>query len=206
MILAFFNLLDPLAIAILLAAVGVLLLVAEVFFPSGGVLGLLSASALIASVYYAFNSSGGATAGLTLLAVEVIAAPAALLYAIRILPKTSIGKALMGEAPTSEDVQLDDSRHALVGRIGVTRSKMLPSGDIEIDGRMLDAITKGQAIEPGEYVKVVEVQGNRLMVRRAAASERPANPNPGDLLSRPVEELGIGDFELDDPTGDSENA
>lgn len=190
-LLAFTNLLDPLAISVLLATVGIALLIAEVFFPSGGVLGLLSASAFVASVYYAFTSSGGVTAGLTIIVAEIVIVPAALLYALKVLPKTAIGKELMGEAPSSEDVQLDDQRHELVGRIGIARTKMLPSGDVEIDGQMLDAVSKGQAIEPGEYVKVVEVQGNRLMIRRAGESERPANPNPGDLLNRPADELGL---------------
>ncbi|MEM1303727.1 MAG: NfeD family protein [Planctomycetota bacterium] len=193
-----FNLLDPLALAVLLAAVGVLLLVAEVFFPSGGVLGLLSASALIAAVYYAFTSSGGFTAGVTMIVLEIIVAPIALVYALKILPQTAIGKTIMGEAPTSEDVTLEDDRHELVGRVGVARTKMLPSGDVEIDGQMLDAVTKGQAIEPGEYVKVVEVRGNRLMVRRAGEGDRPANPNPGDLLARSADELGLGDLGIGD--------
>jgi hypothetical protein len=75
---------------------------------------------------------------------------------------------------------------------------MLPSGAIEIDGRMIDAITRGKAIEPGQYVTVTEVRANRVVVRPAKENERPDRSlSTDDLLSRPIEELGIES--LDDP-------
>ena len=84
-----------------------------------------------------------------------------------------------------------------MGRVGVARSKMLPSGAVEIDGQMIDAVTQGQAIEPGTYVVVAEVRANRVVVRPAGKDQRPSHQNPNDLLSRPIEELGIES--LDDP-------
>jgi hypothetical protein len=57
---------------------------------------------------------------------------------------------------------------------------------------MVDSITHGQAIEPGQYVVVIEVRANRVVVRPAKANERPGRPtSAADLLSRPIEELGI---------------
>jgi membrane-bound serine protease (ClpP class) len=83
----------------------------------------------------------------------------------------------------------------LLGRVGVARSKMLPSGAVEIDGQMIDAVTRGQAIEPGTYVVVCEVRANRVVVRPAAKDQRPSQSNPEDVLSRPIEELGIDSLE-----------
>ena len=75
---------------------------------------------------------------------------------------------------------------------------MLPSGAVEIDGQMIDAITHGQAIEPGQYVVVIEVRANRVVVRPAKENERPGRSvSPEDVLKRPIEELGIES--LDDP-------
>jgi hypothetical protein len=74
---------------------------------------------------------------------------------------------------------------------------MLPSGAVEINGQMVDAVTQGQAIEPGTYVTVIEVRANRVVVRPAGKDQRPSHENPKDLLSRPIEELGIES--LDDP-------
>jgi hypothetical protein len=75
---------------------------------------------------------------------------------------------------------------------------MLPSGSVLIDGQLVDAVSQGLAIDPGEPVIVVEVRGNRVMVRPARAHEvRTADLQPGDLLSRPIEDFGIEG--LDEP-------
>jgi hypothetical protein len=74
---------------------------------------------------------------------------------------------------------------------------MLPSGAVEIDGQMIDAVTQGQAIEPGTYVVVAEVRANRVVVRPAGKDQRPGHENPNELLARPIDEFGIES--LDDP-------
>lgn len=189
------NLLDEFSIALLLTLIGALLIVAEVFFPSGGVLGVFAGLSLLAAVYYAYTA-GGLMTGLTLAAVEVLVAPVLVYGALRILPHTPMGRVLVGSAPTAEEVAVDDSRHDLIGRVGVARSKLLPAGAVEIDGRVLDCVSRSQAIDPGEYVKVVEVSANRVVVRRAGAGDRPENPKPDDLLARPADELGLEDLDL----------
>lgn len=191
------NALDGVSIAFLLALVGSLLVVAEVLFPSGGVLGFLSAAAFLGGIYSAY-SAGGLLYGLSFAAVEVVLLPVLIYFTFLYLPKTPLGKLLVGRAPTEEDVLPADDRDSLVGQVGVARSKMLPSGSVEIDGRMLDAVSQGQAIEPGEYVKVVEASRNRLVVRRAPDNERPAAGDAeSDPLSRPAEDLGLDSFDLD---------
>lgn len=175
--------------------VGCALVVLEVFIPSGGVLSILSAAAFIGSILIAFQR--GPVTGFMFVISTVIAVPLALGLAFKYWPKTPIGKAFMGKLPTEEDVAPEDSRRALLGRVGVARSKMLPSGAVEVDGQMLDAVTQGQAIDPGQYVVVLEVRANRVVVRPAKEGERPSHTKPGDLLSRPIEELGIDS--LDDP-------
>ena len=91
-----------------------------------------------------------------------------------------MGKAFLGELPSEEDVLPEDPRRALMGRVGVARTKMLPSGAVEIDGQMIDAVTQGQAIEPGTYVVVSEVRANRVVVRPAGKDQRPSHENPND--------------------------
>jgi membrane-bound serine protease (ClpP class) len=108
---------------------------------------------------------------------------------------TPIGKAFIGELPTEAEVAPEDARRVLLGRVGVARSKMLPSGAVEIDGQMVAAETQGQSIDPGQYVVVLEVRANRVIVRPAKEGERPSHTKPGDLLSRPIEELGLEAFE-----------
>jgi membrane-bound ClpP family serine protease len=188
--------------AILLLLVGCALIVLEVFIPSGGIISVLAIVSLIASVIIAFweSPTTGPITGLVFAAVAVVAAPAVLGLALKYWPKTRMGKAFLGELPREEEVLPEDPRRALLGRVGVARSKMLPSGAVEVDGQMIDAVTQGQAIEPGAYVVVIEVRANRVVVRPAAQDQRPSNQSSQeikDILSRPIDELGIDS--LDDP-------
>lgn len=185
---------DPLVWASLLVVAGFAILVLEILLPSGGVLSVLSAASLVGAIIIAFNA-GGPTTGFTFVTIVVVLAPAVLTAAFRYLPYTPIGRALLGEAPKDEDVVLEDPRRELIGKVGVARSKMLPSGSVEIDGQMLDAVSKGQAIEPGQNVQVIEVRANRVVVRLAPEGLRPGTSKSDDLLNRSLEELGIEPFE-----------
>lgn len=190
------NLFDDFSIALLLTCIGSILLIAEVFFPSGGLLGLFAGCALLGAIYSAFNSAG-VVGGLAFATFEVILVPVVLYFGLQLLPHTPMGRVLVGSAPSAEEVLVDDARHDLVGRVGVARSKLLPAGAVEIDGQVIDCVSKGQAIESGEYVKVVEVRANRVVVRRAATDERPANATSDDLLALPAKEIGLDDFDFD---------
>jgi membrane-bound serine protease (ClpP class) len=189
--------LPEIAWAILLMTVGCVLVVLEVFIPSGGIISILAAVSFIVSIFIAFQPSPttGMTTGLVFTATTVLAVPTLIALAFKYWPKTPMGKAFLGELPTEEEVLPQDPRRALLGRVGIARSKMLPSGAVEIDGQMVDAVTQGQAIEPGTYVVVSEVRANRVVVRPAGKDQRPSHPNPSDVLSRPIEELGIDSLE-----------
>ena len=106
----------------------------------------------------------------------------------------------------------------LQGRVGVAKTKMLPSGAIIIDGTAYDAISDGMPIDPGEPVRVISVRANRVLVRPATVQEALENAAPGatpppapsaiaaagapasadepaDLLSRPLEEMDLDGLE-----------
>jgi membrane-bound ClpP family serine protease len=188
------NMFDPIVWAILCLVVGCAFLVLEVFVPSGGLFGFLAAVSVVASLVVAFQR--GVTTGLSFMTITVFVVPAVLGLAFKLWPKTPMGKAFLGEAPSERDVKLDDPRRALVGRVGVAQSKMLPSGSVLIDGQLIDAVSQGLAIDPGEPVVVVEVRANRVMVRPARAHEvRSADLLSEDVLSRPIRDFGLEGME-----------
>lgn len=188
-----------LAWAILLLLVGCALVVLEVFIPSGGIISILSAVAFIAAIVVASweSPTTGPVTGFVFAAITLFTVPTLVAIAFKYWPKTRMGKAFLGELPRAEEVVPEDPRRSLIGRVGVARSKMLPSGAVEVDGQMVDAVSQGQAIEPGTYVVVVEVRANRVIVRAAGKDQRPGNSDPQDILSRPIDEFGID--ALEDP-------
>jgi len=52
-----------------------------------------------------------------------------------------------------------------LGKRGVTRTMLHPTGIAEIDGERIDVVTEGMMIEPNRPVEVLQVRGNALVVR-----------------------------------------
>lgn len=190
---------DPLVWSAALLLLGLALVMVEVFIPSGGVLGFLSISSLVASIILAFYHRG-AEVGFLFLAITAVTVPTVLALAFRWWPHTPMGRRLLLEVPTSEEVLPDSPQRRtmrqLVGKIGTTKSLMMPSGAVLIDGQTIDALSEGVPIEAGQRVRVIEVRANRVLVRKA---DEPAGSTTSsdDLLSRPIESLGLDS--LDDP-------
>ena len=53
----------------------------------------------------------------------------------------------------------------LIGRQGVTTTPLAPAGKARFDGQSVDVSSHGEFIDRGVTVTVVEVQGNRVVVR-----------------------------------------
>jgi membrane-bound serine protease (ClpP class) len=189
------NILDPLGWAVVWMLVGCALLALEVFIPSGGLLSFLATVALLGSIYMAFSRDS--TTGMFFIAGALFAAPLVIGLAFKIWPLTPMGRAFLGTPLTEDQVKQDDPRRSLVGKQGVARTKMLPSGAVVVDGQAIDAVSQGAAIEPGQRVVVQEVRGNRVLVRPLRPDELAARPAAAPGLSTPLEDLGIES--LDDP-------
>ncbi len=176
--------------AILLLILGTGLAVMEVLpFPTFGIMGFLAAGATLAAIIMGFLQ--GPATGFAILASAAFGIPAISVLAFRYWPRTAFGRRILLTAPSSEDVLPDDPdrRHlrSLIGQIGRTRCKMLPAGAIIIDGRTVDAISEGMAIESGQSVRVVQVRANRVVVR-PIEDESPSAASP-DPLQRPVDSI-----------------
>ena len=55
--------------------------------------------------------------------------------------------------------------HYLIGKTGTTVTLLRPSGNVDFDGVKLDVVSQGEYISAGVEVEVVEVEGNRIVVR-----------------------------------------
>jgi membrane-bound ClpP family serine protease len=193
---------DPLVWAGLLLLVGLALIMTEVFVPSGGILGVLALTSIVVAIVLAFWQSG-AMVGFMFVLVSLIAVPLILFFAFQWLPDTPIGRRLIPVAPSSDEVLPDDEERRmlreLVGKVGRAESSMLPSGAVLIEGRTIDAVSDGMPIEPGQPVRVVEVHGTRVTVRRVTeAAAAAAAPNPrdnDDILAQTIDKLGLDPFE-----------
>ncbi len=192
---------DPWVWAILLLALGMGLAVLEVFFPSAGILGFLAVSSIIAAVIMGFRQGPGW--GMSILGVAIVGIPVLIVVAFKVWPHTAIGRKVLLMAPSSRDVLPSEQRvqrlKSYVGRVAVTKCKMLPAGAIVIDGRTVDAISEGMPLEEGQAVRIIEVRANRVVVR--PTDEEPPQPEAQDPLRRPIEQIAADPF--DEPPVDN---
>jgi membrane-bound serine protease (ClpP class) len=78
-----------------------------------------------------------------------------------------MGRKLTARGFSFEDGRAVDRRDADLGdRTGVVESDLRPAGIARIDGRRVDVVSRGEPIEAGARIVVVEVSGNRVIVAR----------------------------------------
>ncbi len=160
---------DPtfLTMGLVLIGAGFLLLTGEIFIPSGGILlglGLLAMAGGVALTFM-YNLEAGVY---TLLGL-VITLPIVGGLGLYLWPKTPMGKRFFLTRPDADATlaatPISKELEQLRGRFGRAISALRPSGVVDFEGRRVDTVTEGMMVEPGQWVRCVAVQGNRVVVR-----------------------------------------
>ncbi len=153
------------AVALLIIGFGCLVL--ELFIPSAGILGLLSALLILGAIVLAFLS--GPAAGLVMTLTVTLLIPLFLAGAVKYWPQTPLGRMILLRRPNRDEVLPQTSTYrslpTLVGKRGIAKSQMLPSGVVFVEGKSYDAISNGMPIETGQAIRVIALDTGRLVVR-----------------------------------------
>lgn len=155
--------------AILLIAVGLILLLVEIFlvpgFGAAGIPGIILMLSGIGLVWYRH----GFRIGLIYAAITVTITIPVCIIALWLVPRTKLGKTMI--LATSENRQEGYSSSSsrfqeLVGKSGKALTSLRPTGAATIDGGRFDVITQGDFIEIGTEIEVVRVEGNKVFVSK----------------------------------------
>lgn len=158
---------------ILLFVCGMVLLMVEIFLP-GGILGIFGGIALIASVTWAcFMYPEYSTFIIT---GSVIVAVMTLIAGLYIMSRTGTSRLLvLRTSQLAEEGWVSNvSEEAILNQTGEVFTSLRPAGSIIVDDKRYDAVSDGNFIDKGDRVRVIEVQGNRVVVEKAAAGEQDA--------------------------------
>lgn len=155
-----------------LLAAALLLVILEVFVPSGGMIAIVATVSAIAGVACLFRVS--ATWGLVGILTLLCLGPLAFAFALKVWPHTPIGRRMLGEKP-AEQIEAErlaaererEQRLALIGREGIVLTDLRPVGVVEIDGKRHDALSEESLIRAGSRIKVSVAEPTQLRVRRA---------------------------------------
>lgn len=150
---------DPLVWIIGTFVLGLVLMFVELFLP-GAVIGTIGLALAAGSVIWAFATEHP-TAGTILLVVGIAWIPIFFLLwknvAARFFALRGGESGFRPSTTVTED---------LVGLEGVTTTPLRPSGLARLDSKRRDVVTRGEMLDKGVTVKVIEVSGNRIVVKR----------------------------------------
>ena len=160
-------------LALILVGVAFLLVLAEILFPSFGILSILAATAYAFALVEGFRASDGG--GWTVVTLGVILLPVAITAGLRILPKTPFGRRLfLRPPPLPSRVPLDG---IAPGDLGRTVTALRPQGFARFAGQRIAVVSTGDFLSPDQAVRIVSVNGNDVVVRAETDPPRaPATP------------------------------
>ena len=153
-------------LAIVLLGVGLALIVAEIFLPSFGILSVLAGLAILAALWFAFQVN--LRTGFWFFVVTALSVPVTIGFAFGLLPKTPLGRRLI-LARESRGVEAGGLEERL-GEEGVAETDLRPGGFARVGGRRVDVVTRGEYLEAGARVRVIEATARRLVVAAAPDS------------------------------------
>ena len=142
------------------------LIIAEVFVPSGGLIGICALACLVGGAIIFFNHS--TTAGWIGIIIALIMIPTVLVFAYRIFPKTKFGKSVTLVPPNRHagDAIADTPElKKLLGEIGIVLTPLRPVGMCEFSGQRVECVAESGYIEKDKKVKVIRVEATQLTVR-----------------------------------------
>ena len=160
-----YNVADNMTILIFI--MGVTLLALEIFIPSFGVIGIIG---LILSGYSVMDSFSDSRMGILVLVLTALA----IILTVTIYVKLGFDRSLFDRmilSKTNSSTRGYNSKtnyDNLVGKSGLSKSILRPTGRIEIDGNIYDAKSESDFISKDRNILVTRIKNGNIIVKEIA--------------------------------------
>jgi membrane-bound serine protease (ClpP class) len=165
---------------IILFAVGVLLLAAEILvIPGTGIAGVLGVLfifigltlSMIENVQFDFSMvsfNGILTSFSIVLMAGLFGAVLTLILLPKMLDSGKMSKLVLQKSQNINEgyISIDQTLNALVGMNGLVGNDLHPSGKVIIQSQFYDATSRGEFIEKGTSITVLSIEGAQLIVKK----------------------------------------
>jgi len=154
-------------IYISLIIIGILLIAAEIFLiPGFGFVGLAGFICMLGGVFLAADTFAQ---GALYLLIAFLATGLLIYAGVKTGRVQRLwGKIFLGEKQDTKKgfVAPKEDYIRFLGKKGIALTLMRPAGSAEIEGERVDVVTEGSYIQKGSAIKVVAVEGTRIIVRK----------------------------------------
>lgn len=160
-------------VEILMFIAGIILIAVEIFvIPGFGLPGIAGIILVFASIFLSllggdpFINFDTISVAIIQLTIALIAALVLVFLLAKFLPKTSaFSRLVLAESEKADQGFVSyPSETSLLGKTGKALTVLRPAGIAEIEGKKYDVIADNEYIEPGKVVKVIRVEGIKVVV------------------------------------------
>ncbi|HEX4645672.1 MAG TPA: NfeD family protein [Verrucomicrobiae bacterium] len=148
------------ALVFTLLLIGALLILAEAVLP-GLIAGIVGFCCVAAGVVEGYLEFGSKTGNLILLGVLVGLIAGFSLW-LKYFPESRFARLFVSQRVVGN---IDAEQPDLLDQTGTAYTQLRPAGTAMIKGRRVDVVTEGGLIERGTPVKVIKIEGMRVIVR-----------------------------------------
>ncbi|MBA1337163.1 MAG: hypothetical protein HPY66_3599 [Firmicutes bacterium] len=150
--------------AVILFVIGIILLLVELSIPGFGFPGVGGIISIMASIFMASASVQQAVVSLLL---SIILSVVLITILLKFAPRSKyFDRLILSTQQNRDEGYLGmKSLASLVDSEGVALTPLRPAGTAEVEGKRIDVVTLGEYIQAGDKVKVIKVEGNRIIVR-----------------------------------------
>jgi membrane-bound serine protease (ClpP class) len=155
---------DSLLLPVILQLVGVVVIIAEIILPSGGILSIAALGVFGYSLFIVFNEIS-MIIGFSFVAADLILIPVLVIVGLKLLARSPI--TLRKTLSRKEGISSQSSElESYVGRQGNALTDLRPAGIAVINDKRVDVVTRGEYLEKDSAIIVTAVTGNQIIVRK----------------------------------------
>ncbi len=148
-----------------LQVIGILVIIAEIFIPSLGLLTAIALTVFFYSLYLVFTTIS-TTAGMVIAGLDIVLVPVLIIFGMKILAKSSL--TLKRELSKQDGVVSQKEKFkAYINTKGKSVTDLRPAGMAEINSERVDVVTDGEYIDADTPIVVTGVSGNRIIVEKS---------------------------------------
>ena len=155
---------DSLLFPLILQLVGVVVVIAEIILPSGGILSIVALGVFGYSLFVVFSEISK-TVGFAFVVADLVLIPFLVILGLKLLARSpvTLRKTLSREkGVSSQPFDLG----SYIDTQGTAVTDLRPAGKAIINGKRVDVVTRGEYFEKDATIIVTAVTGNQIIVRK----------------------------------------
>lgn len=153
-----------LLLPVILQLIGIIVVIAEIIIPSGGILAILATAVFGYTLYIVFTQIS-ISIGIAFVIADLILIPILVYFGIKFLAKSPV--TLKTKLSKENGVTSQSSeQNKYLGNKGRALTDLRPSGVALFNDERLDVVTRGEYLEKQTEVIVIAVRGNQIIVKQ----------------------------------------